>query len=115
MFIPNNTATVEFYVGSDRHGQRRYGSPMKVRCGVVTMRESAEKTSVRTDSSASRGSAKEDLLQGRILFPRNVRLNVGDRVEIMGFKMTVKGSHPRFSIPGQLDHWEVALEISAET
>jgi hypothetical protein len=115
MFIPNNKAMVEFYVGTDRHGKRRYSSPQRFPCGVVTMREESGKTSVRTDSSASRGSAKDELLQARILFPRNVRLNFGDRVTIMDFAMTVKGVHPRYNIPGQLDHWEVALEISAES
>lgn len=115
MFIPNNRARVEFYVGTDRHGKRRYSTPQTVPCGVVTLREASDKTSVRTDSSASRGSAHEELLQGRILFPRNVRLNYGDRVTIMDFMMTVKGVHPRYSIPGQLDHWEVALEVSSES
>ena len=114
MFIPNNKVVVEFFVGTDAFGKKQYSLPKEISCGIVYLRHANQKTSVRTDSSATRGSAKEDFNSSRILFPSNVRLSFGDKVSINGFKMTVSKVHPRYSIPGRLDHWEVDLEANGD-
>lgn len=100
--------------GSDIYGKRQYTAWRKVRTGVVKLTEVSDKTSVRTDASASRGSAQELKADARLLFPTSVVLNPGDRVRVHGMLLTVKSVFPRHSVTGHFDHWQVDCNIYYE-
>lgn len=95
--------------GTDVYGQAAYGDPAEAMCAVVKLDASAIKTSVRTDSSASRGSAEEVAPVGKLLFPPIYDVAIGDLVLVHGLTVKVKSVQPRFAVFGGVDHNEVDL------
>jgi hypothetical protein len=110
VFIPNTQGKLSVLKGFNLFGEPDFDRGETVPCAVVKLIGIADKTSVRTDSSASRGNAEETLTEARILFPANVEVSSGDRFEINGFTLRVQSVHPRYNITGKLDHFDVALE-----
>lgn len=113
MFRPNLTCDVAVMTGQDLYGKRTYGDWVAKRFAIIKLEQSTDKTSVRTDSSASRGSAKEILADARFLFPKDVVLKEGDRIRFGNFTLTVKSVWPRHRVTGELDHWQVDCDIWA--
>ncbi|SER25963.1 hypothetical protein SAMN05216548_1148 [Faunimonas pinastri] len=107
MFIPNNTGRLSRKIGMTIKAEARFSIPETVDCGVVSLANTDQKTSVRSDSSASRGSAQETVSDAKILFPATVTIIAGDRFEIAGFTLKVITVQPRYSVLGILDHYEV--------
>lgn len=110
MFIPNVFAMVAQPVGHTIHGEVMFDPSVRTPCAVVRLDYSAQKTSVRADSTASRGAAGERVAQSRMLFPENVRIEVGSKVEIAGLTLRVTTKEPRYAVTGRLDHFECDLE-----
>lgn len=113
MFRPNLTCETAALIGTDVYGKRTYDAWVSRRFAIVKLEQSSDKTSVRTDSSASRGSAKEILADARFLFPANVILHEGDRIQFGDFTLTVTSVWPRHRVTGELDHWQVDCDIWA--
>lgn len=112
MFIPNTTGVLAALTGNSIDGSPTFGTPATVRCGLVRLAEADEKTSVRTDSSASRGAAEEKIIKrGKVLFPASVTVAHGAKFTIYGVIMRVVSVEPRIAITGELDHHECDLEI----
>lgn len=109
MFIPNTTCKVRRLVGANLYGMQQFGRPQTIRCAIVTLIQSEETTSVRTDSSASHSAAHEAITKARMLFPKTFTPKAGDLVEFMDFRMRISGVFPRYNVPGKLDHWQVDL------
>jgi hypothetical protein len=114
MFIPNMDCKVRRVIGTSVYGKPTFGNLEPAMCGIVRLEEMSEKTSVRADSSASRGSAMEDKILSRILVPESVRLKQGDELIVAGFTLVVQSVWPRFAIDGRQDHWQLDLLILAE-
>lgn len=113
MFRPNLKCEVATVVSTDIYGKRLYSDWTTVPFGVVKLEESSGKTSVRTDSSASRGSAQEITTDARLLFPAYVALKQGDRIRHGNFNLTVVSVAPRYNVLGRLDHWQVDCNVWA--
>lgn len=113
-FIPNLDAVVTQSGGFDRYGQRKPGNSVKLRIAVVTLRARRDRTSVRTDSSASRGAAAEVEADVRLLFPAIFKPTIGDTVEVAGEKVRVTSIFPRFAISGVIDHYQVDADYWQE-
>ena len=109
MIRPNIRCTVSKDNGFNVHGQAQYGEPINAKCSVVRYKAINQKTSVRTDSSASRGRADEDVYDAVLLFSPKTNINKNDVVEIFGEKLKVNNVERRFSALGVLDHLEVSL------
>src|SRR5688500_397345 len=114
MFIPNVPCKIQRRTGTSVYGKAQFGPAEPAMCGVVRLEEMSEQTSVRADSSASRGSAMEDKILSRILLPGHVHLKQGDLVMVSGFTMVVQSVWPRFAIDGRQDHWQLDLLIKAD-
>lgn len=114
MFIPNTTCTLRRLTGTDVFGKPVYDSPKTVPCGIVRLEEASKRTSIRTDSSASRGNAMEETTISRILFPANVRVKQGDSIIFGDFSLLVMSVWPRVSIAGKIDHWQADLKIGID-
>ncbi|KJZ17412.1 hypothetical protein TW86_03930 [Halomonas sp. S2151] len=111
MFRPNTYCSVSKRDSFDRWGREKYGDPKRVKCSVVRLKASREKSSVRADSSASRGRAKEIESDSVLLLPPTFQIEIGDKVEILGMALEVESIEPRLSISGRHDHNEVGLCI----
>jgi hypothetical protein len=113
MFIPNIPCQIYRRTGLTGFGKPTFTGPLPGMCGVIRLEEMSNKTSVRADSTASRGSAKETVTASRMLFPASLTLNAGDVVKVLGRTLTVQSTWPRHDVSGRFDHWQVDLEIHA--
>lgn len=97
--------------GTDVYGRAITDKRVRAKCNIVQLLSSNEKSSVRADSSASRGRAHEFVNFSKLLFPKHVEINMNDIVEILGMKLQVKSVFPRHDVHGKLDHYEVELTV----
>jgi hypothetical protein len=97
----------------DGYGRPVLGKTVRSLCSVVKLMNSAEKTSVRADSSASRGSAAEITADARLLFSPLTNITVGDKVIVAGFELRVMNVAPRFDVHSRLDHYQVDANVWA--
>jgi hypothetical protein len=109
MFIPNSRGILYPLIGMNGDGEPLYGNGQTVRCAVAMLNSVVKKTSVRADSSGSRGASEETSLASEIMFPANVTPKIDDKFAVAGFKMHVTQVSPCYNVAGQLDHYEAQL------
>lgn len=110
MFIPNTFAMVYTRRSYNLYGEPDFNRPIKVPCGIVKLDVVADKTSVRTDSSASRGNADELTTQTRMLFSPGYGIGIGDKVDFEGILMVITEAFARRDMSGQVDHLDCVLQ-----
>jgi hypothetical protein len=112
MFEPNVVGKLAKLVGRDVHARPTFAEPIDCPFGIVNLNVGAEKTIVRADSSASRGSADEiSAVRAKILIAKYIDVTIGDRFEFEGMKFLIASKHVRRSILGSVDHFECDMEI----
>lgn len=113
MFSPNLTGNIARRTGRDIHARPVFGPVTEVAFSLVSLMVGAQKTTVRADSSASRGGAEEIAAQTtKILLPPEVEPRIDDRFFYrMDFRIIAV--QPRITVGGDLDHWECDLEVLA--
>lgn len=113
MFTPNSIGSIRRPAGRDVHSRVTFSAATPCPYAPVNMLVGAQKTSVRADSSASRGSADETVAQrAKILVPSFVIPVIGDRFEAKdGMQFQVAAVHPRAGVDGIVDHYECDLEV----
>lgn len=111
MMIPNTFGLLSPRQTQDIYSQYTYGRPVRVPCAIVEIKASVMKTSVRVDQSASRGNEEEQTVVATILFPKTVKIREDDKFQIANTTMRVMSIEPRFSVAGNLDHFEVSFGI----
>jgi len=115
MYLPNRTCTIRFAaLQTDVYGRAIHSGSAKEPCAVVRLIARAEKSSVRADTSASRGAAIEETVDGVILLGPRTAADYDDLVEIDGELYKVVGKHRRYDVNGRLDHIETYLMNWAE-
>lgn len=114
MFIPNNTCYIRRAGGVNRNGEKTFSPKESIRFGLVRFDLKVEDSTVRADSSATRGNVKEFHASGRILVPVSVKPNYGDIVIVEGRVFRIKEVEPRFNVLGFLDHYELDLARSED-
>lgn len=113
MIRPNVSCTITEQKGTDVYGQAKLALPRKTRCNVVTLVVTSEKTSVRADSSGSRGNVDELVSLSKLLFLPRDDMGIGSKIEVSGVSLRVIGRQLRFTVSGKLDHIEVDCEVWA--
>lgn len=111
MFIPNQMALYSFKKGDNKFGEPEFSRPKTVQCAVVHFGAGYGKTSVRTDSSASRGNAEEQIIAAKILIASTIVPEQGHRLVIAGRTLRALTIEPRYAVTGHLDHYEVDYEV----
>lgn len=111
-FRPNRTALLQTRTGTNMHAEPIYAAGVTVRIAVVHLNKSVAKTSVRTDSSASRANASEVISTSKVLFALDRLPKPGDLLEVAGFRLVITGIEHRFAVDGRLDHYECDLVIA---
>ena len=108
MFVPNTTC--QLYTRSDTqnlYGGYTYNDPITVPCAIVSMDLKVSKTSVRADSSASRGRAEEEVGSARLLFPASTAVKEGDLASVDGYPIEVIRIFSRHDVLGNIDHLQI--------
>jgi hypothetical protein len=109
MFTPNNTC--QLFVSSGKTDV--YGQPLPEKtgvtepCAIVRVTRTEEKTSVRADSSGSRGNAREIIAEAQVLLLPSTVINIDDIVMIGVDQYRVMMKHPQYNIVGVLDHYKI--------
>lgn len=103
----NITCLVKSKIGNDLFGNPVYGLPRTTKCAVVSLVKSRAATTVRTDSSGTRGHANEVISDSKILMSPKEKIELDDFVEVSGLTLKVAAIRQRFSVYGKLDHLEV--------
>lgn len=112
MFKPNLNCRVQVSSGkTDVFGQPVPGVYVNERCAVVKLDLSNNKSSVRADSSATRGNALEEEASSVILLEKTTRANKDDIIEVSSIKLRIVSRQPRFDVSGRLDHYEINATI----
>lgn len=110
--IARTPCTIRFPGGRDIYGSPQLGPARPALCSIVRFEIGADKTSVRTDSSASRGNAEEATAAVRLLFPPLYRVTTGTVVEMLGARVEIISVHPRHAVSGELDHYQVDAQVA---
>lgn len=111
ILFPNSSAVHRHQAGFDLYGQPYWSSPKIISVGVVTLSRGTQKTSVRADSSASRGRADEDVADGVVMVEPNVVIGLSDFLTVEGVEYEVISVFPRRDVMGHHRHTEVALRL----
>lgn len=115
MFTPNLDCWIS-KVGDAEHnvyGETEVKKPVRERCAIVRLRHEMQNTTVRADSSASRGHGNEFVSSNKILLTAKTTATHGDKLLVSGVEMRVLSLFPRYDVPGRLDHYEVVGELWA--
>lgn len=92
-------------------GKETFLPPRVLPISIVTLKDGVMPTSVRADSSASRGSAEQTQAAAVFLSPPQFQIALGDIVKIGSTIIEVTGIQPRNDVFGKLDHFQVAGDI----
>jgi hypothetical protein len=111
MFIANRTCILRKKLAQyDAYGKALYAEPVSIRFALVRFDTKTEDSTVRADSSATRGNVKEYHASGRILVDKRYKPGFGDLVAFDGKVFRIKEREPRYNVLGKLDHYECDLE-----
>ena len=111
MFVPNTTALHSAVTGLDLFGGETYAPEVIIPCAVVSLAPTLQPSSVRADSSNSRGSAQDLVAAARILLPAYILVSEGDKITVHGVNLRVSAKQPRLGVMGNLDHWQIEAMI----
>lgn len=112
MFTPNLDCWITpVSKDANLYGELGKGARKKERCGVVKLRHEIQHSTVRADSSASRGHAEEFTVSNVILLQANTVAVLRSKLEVSGVSMRIMSIFPRYDVSGKLDHYEVQGEV----
>lgn len=112
MFRPNQVCYISVASGrTDVYGQSLAAKKVREQCAVVRLVTTNMKSAVRADSSASRGNAKELVGDSLILLTAMTAAGIDDLIEVSGGTFRILSMHPRYSVGGALDHYEVTASV----
>lgn len=111
MFLPNLKCRIQKSASKDVYAQSRPGRYVTERCAIVKLVVVSDKTSVRADSSASRGNSREVEISSVILLEATTQANIDDILEVAGARLQITGKSPRYDVAGRLDHYEITAQI----
>lgn len=115
MFVPNTSCQwLKKAPVRSLTGKETFASPRPLPCSIVRLDLSRVPTTVRADSSASRGAAEQMTAAAVILVPPHTKISHGDVLRIQGVAIEVSGMQPRLDVSGQRDHIELTGDIRAE-
>jgi uncharacterized Zn finger protein len=112
MFLPNAKCRIQLSTGeTNLYGQPKPGRWITEPCTVVKLILKTEHTSVRADTSASRGNAEELLADAKVLLAAHSQAKIGDVIELEGALLRITGMEYRRDAMGRLDHLEAISTI----
>lgn len=111
LFTPNLVCQVRTPNGKSAYGEETLGTPTLVPCAIIYLRNAIRESSVRADSSSSRGAAREKVIEAKLLTVASAAIKLDDQIEIAGYKLRVSSVFPRHDLNGVLDHYEIEATV----
>jgi hypothetical protein len=103
----NIKATLKKRGGNDPYGQEKLGRARALKVAVVKSTFVSQHTTVRADSSGTRGYAHEFVANYRFLVNHPTVIDIDDQLTVNGVVMRVVGKIPRYDLWGKVDHYEL--------
>lgn len=112
MFTPNLLGEIKGKTGRDLHGRHVLGPSSPCPFAPINLNIGAIRTSVRADSSASRGSADQQAAEkASILIGYAIKVSIGDIFSFNSIDYEITAVHPRYAVDGFYDHSECEMEL----
>lgn len=111
MFRANQYCRLQLSSGNDVYGQPLPFIYRKERCAVVKLVLTSTRSTVRADSSATRGNARELQAQSIILLSPRTHAHINDIIEIGDVRLRIEGIFARHDVLGRLDHYEINAAV----
>ena len=111
LFNPNTTCVIIKNSGYNDYGEPQYGERVVEKCAVLNAGISTKKSSVRADSSASRGNAWENIADYWFIFMPDTVADIDDLVEFNGHQLKIIKLIPRYSLTAEHDHTEAHCQM----
>lgn len=113
MFRPNQIGTLKVVLSRDVHGRPIFSEPKACPFAAISLTVQSIKTSVRADSSASRGAADQTSTKSAsILVAKTVQISNGDHFGFRGLNYLITSKHERFTVGGALDHFQCEMKLA---
>lgn len=107
MIYPTIPVKVWKVTGYDLHAQPVLLPLPDEKICPVRLSYKVERTTVRTDAAASKSHAFDNTAQVVILAVPATKIEKDSRLELLDQVLRVVERHPRFTVTGVLDHYEV--------
>ena len=108
MFKPNAWCfIVKTSAETDVFGMPVNKTKVREACTPLVIDSKVDKSSVRADTSASRGNAREFQALAKFLVPPTSKASIDDILEWNGDALRISGKMPRYDLRGRLDHYEL--------
>lgn len=112
LFNPNTTCVIIKNEGYNMYGEQTYSKErITENCAVLDAKRSVKKSSVRADSSASRGNAQEVIADFWLILEQDTVAEIDDLIEVRGVRVKIVDMIPRYGLDGHHDHTEVACQM----
>ena len=111
LFNPNNTCVIIKNTGYNMYGESQRKERITEPCALLNAETAIKKSSVRADSSASRGNAQEMIADYWLILLPTTCAEEDDLVEINGVQAKIFKLVPRFSLYGEHDHTEALCQM----
>lgn len=111
LFNPNRTCVIIKNVGYNIYGEPERTQRITEKCALLEDGRSIKQSSVRADSSASRGNALETVADYWFILMPDTKAELDDLIEIDGVQVKIVEISPRFSLYGVKDHVEAKCEM----
>ncbi len=92
------------------HGQPILGKAVRERCAILFVTRSLERTTVRADSSSSRGHGDEKTVAIRVHLDGNTVADVGDKLTVDNVAGRIVSMTAQRDVTGYVDHFKVECE-----
>lgn len=111
LFNPNTTCTIVKNQGYDFYGEPIRQERVTEACAVLNAKRALKKSSVRADSSASRGNAQEITADYWLILLPDTVAEIDDLIEIHGVQVKIVDLIPRYGLDGRHDHTEALCDM----
>lgn len=108
MNVPCKISTIAKF---DVYGEPIISPAIPSVCAVVKFVTTAASTTVRTDSSATRGNAEELTASVILLLSKKVEPQIDNLITLRGTTVRVISVQPRYDVMGRLDHYQIGCSI----
>ena len=106
LFSPNAICYIIKTVSFNKYGEPERYDRVEEKCALLEAGITLKKSSVRADSSASRGNAIEKVADYWLILMPDTCAEINDLIEIHGVQVKIVQMTPRYSLRGELDHFE---------
>lgn len=108
MFKGNQQCRVYDPPRSNAYGQKVPSTTSRsTKCSIVKLMRMVEKSSVRTDTSGTKGGADEVIADCKVLMSPLESIDLDSLVEVYGVRFRVTAINPQFDTKGRIHHIEV--------